>query len=157
MVKRIIFLFTAFLLLWIAGVSQGADNTNGMNSGTGNDMNTGTGTMDQGTMGEGTTQQPMDMSRDRKMEQDVVKITDPEEGDTVKSGNVDIEWELNKDDVKDADHIHLFVDGQYKKAVVGKNDASVPLTKGEHTIKVVASTKDHKLLEYSDEIKIKVE
>lgn len=81
-----------------------------------------------------------------------VKILSPEDGATV-DRNLTVEVEVKPGD--GLDHYHLFVDGEFQKAVMSR-ETGVTLSPGTHKIKAWGTTSNHKLLDVSDEIEVTV-
>ena len=79
-----------------------------------------------------------------------ITITSPHNGATV-GNSFDLVYSFRKGLL--ADHVHVFMDGQYQKGFKGRfND--VP--SGQHTITVKVATHDHDMVTVSDTIAIVV-
>jgi len=77
-----------------------------------------------------------------------ITITSPQDGATV--GNTfDLVYSLRKGVM--ADHVHVFMDGQYQKGFKGQFQ-NVP--SGKHTITVKVATHDHDMVTVEDSIAI---
>lgn len=81
-----------------------------------------------------------------------LKIVSPEDGATV-GPNVTVKVEVKPGN--GLDHYHLFVDGEFQKAVMSP-ETGVSLTPGTHKIKAWGTSASHKLLDVSDEVEVRV-
>lgn len=81
-----------------------------------------------------------------------VKIISPAQGAVLKSGDVEIKYELTKG--SKATHVHCFVDGEYQKGWKGMVKGMPP---GTREIKLVAADKDHETLAAESSIKVEVQ
>ncbi len=79
-----------------------------------------------------------------------ITITSPQNGATVESA-FDLAYSFRKGMM--ADHVHVFLDGEYQKGFKGKF-SDVP--RGPHTITVKVATHDHDMVTVSDSINVVV-
>jgi hypothetical protein len=82
-----------------------------------------------------------------------VKIVSPENGATVGSS---FPLEVKVEQGQGLDHYHLFVDGEFQKAVMDPKIQVSGLKPGKHKIKAWGTSASHKLLDVSDEIEVNV-
>jgi hypothetical protein len=82
-----------------------------------------------------------------------VKIVSPENGAMVGS-SFPLEVKVEKGD--GVDHYHLFIDGEFQKAVMDPKIEVSGLAPGKHKIKAWATSASHRLLDQSDEIEVTV-
>jgi hypothetical protein len=80
-----------------------------------------------------------------------VTSTSPQNGATVGS-SFDLTYSFRKGVM--ADHVHVFMDGNYQKGFKGKF-SEVP--SGQHTITVKVATHDHDMVAVSDSINVLVQ
>ncbi len=79
-----------------------------------------------------------------------ITITSPQNGATVESA-FDLAYSFRKGMM--ADHVHVFLDGEYQKGFKGKF-SDVP--RGPHTITVKVATHDHDMVTVSDSVEVMV-
>ena len=82
-----------------------------------------------------------------------VKIISPENGAMVGS-SFPLEVKVVQGD--GLDHYHLFVDGEFQKAVMDPKVQVTGLKPGKHKIKAWGTSASHNLLDVSDEIEVTV-
>lgn len=82
-----------------------------------------------------------------------VKIVSPENGATVGSS---FPLEVKVEQGGGVDHYHLFIDGEFQKAVKDPKIEVTGLSPGKHKIKAWAASATHNLLDQSDEIEVTV-
>ncbi|RMH38275.1 MAG: hypothetical protein D6690_00340 [Nitrospirae bacterium] len=80
-----------------------------------------------------------------------ITITSPKNGDTVPQ-SFPLTYVLRKG--LQADHVHVYLDGQYQKGFKGRLENVPP---GLHTITVKVATKDHDMVAVSDSVQIVVQ
>lgn len=80
-----------------------------------------------------------------------LKILSPKEGTTV-SQSVTLKWELKK--AGNADHVHLYLDGDNQGPRYGTSAELKGLSSGSHTVRIIAATKSHQ--EIGPEATVKV-
>lgn len=69
-----------------------------------------------------------------------LKILSPKEGDAA-SSNVTLKWEFKK--AGNADHVHLYLDGDNQGPRYGTSAEVKGLSSGSHTVRIIAATKSH--------------
>ncbi len=79
-----------------------------------------------------------------------ITITSPQNGATVESA-FDLAYSFRKGMM--ADHVHVFMDGEYQKGFKGKFSDVPP---GHHTITVKVATHDHDMVTVSDSVNVVV-
>jgi hypothetical protein len=84
-----------------------------------------------------TTAQPHD-------DGSVIHILHPTEGAVIAGNDLDLDFQFFKGEL--ADHVHLYLDGQYIKELPRE---IMGLSRGPHEIKLIASTGKHQLLRAS--------
>lgn len=84
-----------------------------------------------------TTAQPHD-------DGSVIHILHPTEGAVIAGNDLDLDFQFFKGEL--ADHVHLYLDGQYIKELPR---AIMGLSRGPHEIRLIASTGKHQLLRAS--------
>lgn len=89
-----------------------------------------------------------------------ITIESPKKDEAVKGPDVTVKFKQVIEG--NADHSHLFVDGNYVEPVkaedIKKGELVVKgLKKGAHEIKLVAASKDHKMLKVEGSVKVKVD
>ena len=82
-----------------------------------------------------------------------IKIVSPENGATV-GASFPLEVKVEKGE--GLEHYHLFVDGEFQKAVMDPKITVGPLSPGKHKIKAWGASESHRLLDVSDEIEVTV-
>lgn len=82
-----------------------------------------------------------------------VKIVSPENGATV---DASFPLEVKVEQGGGVDHYHLFVDGEFQKAVMDPKITVGPLASGKHKIKAWGTSASHRLLDVSDEVEVTV-
>jgi Bacterial Ig domain len=82
-----------------------------------------------------------------------VKIVSPQNGATV---DASFPLEVKVEQGGGVDHYHLFVDGEFVKAVMDPKFTVGPLASGKHKIKAWGASSAHALLDVSDEIEVTV-
>lgn len=70
-----------------------------------------------------------------------VRIRVPVDGAQITGNDLDLEFDFQRGER--ADHVHVYVNGQYQKDFPRK---MMGLARGPHEIKIVAATADHGLL-----------
>ena len=86
-------------------------------------------------------------------QQATVKLLSPTDGETV-GPNVSVKWEFKK--AADADHVHLYLDGDNQGPQFGTLAALKGVSNGLHTIRVVAATKGHQEIGPEASVKVNV-
>jgi len=82
-----------------------------------------------------------------------VKIASPANGATV---DASFPLEVKVEQGGGVEHYHLFVDGEFVKAVMDPKVTVGPLASGKHKIKAWGASSSHRLLDVSDEIEVTV-
>lgn len=74
----------------------------------------------------------------------VIRILYPTEGAVIAGNDLDLDFQFFKGEL--ADHVHLYLDGQYIKELPR---AIMGLSRGPHEIRLIAATGKHQLLQAS--------
>lgn len=69
-----------------------------------------------------------------------LKIVTPKDGEPV-SNNITLKWEFKK--AGNADHVHLYLDGDNQGPRYGTSAELKGLSSGSHTVRIIAATKSH--------------
>lgn len=69
-----------------------------------------------------------------------LKVLSPKEGATV-AQSIALKWEFKK--AGNADHIHLYLDGNNQGTQYGTSAELKGLSSGSHTVRIIAATKSH--------------
>lgn len=85
---------------------------------------------------------------------ETITILSPENEAVIEGGKVNLKFKIVTHD--NINHVHMFVDGEMKKAIIGKNEITFTLPAGPHKIRLVGATKSHKLLKADAEIEVTV-